>query len=73
MLFFAKLSKSATVVAVNAVEVGSHKYNCFRHFQYLALFFAELSKSAIVVAVNTVEVGSYITTVLITRLTSPHL
>ena len=28
-LFFAELSKSATVVAVNTVEVGSHKYNCF--------------------------------------------
>ena len=28
-LFFVELSKSATVVAVNAVEVGSHQYNCF--------------------------------------------
>ena len=28
VLFFAELSKSATVVAVNTVEVGSHKYNC---------------------------------------------
>ena len=27
-LFFAELSKSAKVVAVNTVEVGSHKYNC---------------------------------------------
>ena len=29
VLFFAELSKSATVVAVNTVEVGSHKYICF--------------------------------------------
>ena len=28
-MFFAVLSKSATVVAVYTVEVGRYKYNCF--------------------------------------------
>ena len=38
MLFFAELSKSATVVEVNTVEVGSHKYNCFDKEVNLATF-----------------------------------
>ena len=37
-LFFDELSKSATVVAVNTVEVGSHKYNCFDKEVNLATF-----------------------------------
>ena len=28
-MFFVEWRKVATVVAVNTVEVGSHKYNCF--------------------------------------------